>query len=577
MDSDSPPPNSSLPPPSSESPPENESQTNNSSPPSQPMPTKEGDVETTSQNQLGGTDTRAIDQVDVLISSLRFVSSCHPCVSPTTLPQLKHRRPPSSHPSSQVEEEPTSSSSRALPPHDENNNRGREVLIERSDREVSSRLQICRRLLSSLPSSLLHVAAKILHTIARCISRFLELLSSFLLLRSTPKESFHVFYERLYGAKHPKFFGGVSFQQAFDEARREDLVLAVYLHYPNACRNSSTSSHADTFCSQVLKNELIIDLLDETCIFYAVDALHLTGTLSRAFLPFLSSSSSSSSRLPSLLLLLPSALDSSSSSSSSSSSLLSGGGVYTPHHRYATGGVSHLFQEGRSRVFLRCLRGEDLANEELVISSLLDGQKRAEEKKEEKMKKLLENEQNRLLREEQEREFQEVMRQETLKRDEEARRLEREEKRKKIEKEKKETEKLRKKERRETAEKLRQQEKKEEEDVDLSSSSTSSSHDPASHGNPQKTCICLKLPDGRRVKKCFSSHKTSLQDLYTWADCLSEYTQNEEICIPLRFHLVAPPRNGAISRDTKTTLGESFLHPNSAVLLIPSESEEEED
>ncbi|KFG62555.1 UBX domain-containing protein, partial [Toxoplasma gondii RUB] len=158
------------------------------------------------------------------------------------------------------------------------------------------------------------------------------------------------------------------------------------------------------------------------------------------------------------------------------------------------------------------------------------------------------------LREEQEREFAEVMRLESIKREELEKKRQKEQARRDRETQRREAAAVRRRERRVYAERLREQE--------MSASACSE----------QQTAICLRLPSGSRFSRQFPA-QTSLEELYLWADCLAEFTENEEIDIPLNFHLVVPPRR-TLPRGAATLL-DSDLHPNSAVLLVPTDDEDE--
>ncbi|PFH32211.1 UBX domain-containing protein [Besnoitia besnoiti] len=380
------------------------------------------------------------------------------------------------------------------------------------------------RLFASLPSQAVRMTAQLLRTLVKWCSLFLDFLSLFLFLRAP--EPFIVTYERQFGRKHPVFFRGAA-QEAFDSARRNDRLLAIYFH-------ASRSSEAASFCTRTLTDDLAIELLDNTCVFYAADASSSASEaarLARAFFPAVSASA----RVPAFLLLLPQATNANAGASA---------GPLSPSLAHAP----------RNRILLDALRAHELDTAR-IIAALLQGQEKAEEMREAKRRKMREHEENRLLREEQEREFAEVMRLESLKMEEKERRRQREEQKRTRTKQRQQAAEARRAARRENAERFLREEAQ-----------------AASLCDASRTSICLRLPSGARVSRQFLS-ETSLDDLYLWADCLGESTKNEDMNIPLRFHLVVPPKR-ALTRGSQTLL-EAGLHPNSAVLLVPSDEEDD--
>ncbi|CBZ51009.1 putative UBX domain-containing protein [Neospora caninum Liverpool] len=282
------------------------------------------------------------------------------------------------------------------------------------------------RFLASLPARAFQQTVHLLQAVVQWISRLIDLASLFLF--TPPAQPLEVIYERQFGRKHPAFFPGAA-QEAFDTARQTDRLLAVYLH-------SQQNAAADRFCRETLTDDLVIDLLDNTCVFYATDASVSSSEgarLARAFFP------SASSRLPAFLLLLPQAASAPSPGASTFSSLTA-----PPASRH--------------RVLLASLRAETFPDTAGLIAVLLHGQEKAEEVREAKRQQMREREENRLLREEQEREFAEVMRLESIKREEQETRRRKEEARRDRETQRKEAAAARRQERRAHAERLREQE-----------------------------------------------------------------------------------------------------------------------
>jgi len=81
--------------------------------------------------------------------------------------------------------------------------------------------------------------------------------------RGDPRSDVVEFYrewENLYGMQHPSFYRG-SYSEVLEEAKRELRFLMVYLH---------SSEHQDTeqFCTEILRNPLVIDQIDSNNILF---------------------------------------------------------------------------------------------------------------------------------------------------------------------------------------------------------------------------------------------------------------------------------------------------------------------
>ncbi|KAL8454905.1 hypothetical protein Emag_001271 [Eimeria magna] len=85
--------------------------------------------------------------------------------------------------------------------------------------------------------------------------------------------------------------------------------------------------------------------------------------------------------------------------------------------------------------------------------------------------------------------------------------------------------------------------------------------------------ICLRLPSGFRVTRDFD-RKAPLSELHRWAACATHYAQEDmRHAVPDKFDLVVPPKT---LLPQEGTLDDFGLHPNSVVLVVEIESDEED-
>eukprot|EP00391_Amoebophrya_sp_Ameob2_P013461 CAMPEP_0178998036 /NCGR_PEP_ID=MMETSP0795-20121207/9307_1 /TAXON_ID=88552 /ORGANISM="Amoebophrya sp., Strain Ameob2" /LENGTH=474 /DNA_ID=CAMNT_0020690705 /DNA_START=99 /DNA_END=1523 /DNA_ORIENTATION=- len=80
---------------------------------------------------------------------------------------------------------------------------------------------------------------------------------------------FKQMFERAYGSAGPQptFFEAGSFNEAIQHAKDNMKLLCVYFH-------CDTAGYTDQFCKDVLKNDLVVPMLAETCVVFPQDIVH---------------------------------------------------------------------------------------------------------------------------------------------------------------------------------------------------------------------------------------------------------------------------------------------------------------
>lgn len=274
-----------------------------------------------------------------------------------------------------------------------------------------------------------------------------------------------------YGAdlQLPEFYSG-SFSQALQDARRQAKVLVVYLH-------SDQSRYSQPFCTQVLANDIVREMLNNDFCFWGGDIArmeaHRVGQIVQA------------RHYPWFCVLLPASVD---------------------DIRVIGSVQGNIEVDATIALLTSCMDEMEMHRSEIIA--------RREQHAE-----------DRVLREDQDKEFQESLEADRKRQEEERLEAER----------RKEAERLAEEQRKEEAAKVAKVEEEKAAVEDRRKRKASEIEQP---GPDAQARICIRLPAGQRVERKFVSSAT-LADIYAWADCLSYLPEHKDrgLCVPERFTL----------------------------------------
>lgn len=276
-----------------------------------------------------------------------------------------------------------------------------------------------------------------------------------------------------YGAdlQLPQFFEG-SFAQALQAARQQVKLLVVYLH-------SDNSRYAQSFCSEVLSNEFVRTMLDDSFLVWGGDVARMESHRVAQFIR--------ARQYPFLGVLLPASVD---------------------EARVIGARQGQVEVDAIVALLTQCLEEMETHRAQIVAH------------REQQIE-------DRNLREDQDREYQEAL-EVDRRRQEEQRRQDEE----RLERERQEAEQRRKEE-----EELQAIEARKEE---LAAKRLKHAAALDAQGDvPEATSrLALRLPTGQRVQRKFLPTAT-LRDVYDWADCVGYLQENKgkDLEIPARFTL----------------------------------------
>ncbi|KAL8275771.1 hypothetical protein Esti_000334 [Eimeria stiedai] len=339
--------------------------------------------------------------------------------------------------------------------------------------------------------------------------------------------SFTESFEARYGTRHPPFFQG-SLRDAFDEARSLQKPLMVYL--------DDVGPLAHAACRDVLCSPIFIDIIQTHGFLFV--GLH-AGSLDAAWLERMLRAR----QLPCLVFFLP-------------NPALRRNPPRDPQLRW---------QSLAPRWLYSALQGSWAEAD--VLTEVMGAVDRYYQDKDECNRKEEEAKQNQILRKQQEDAFEEIQRHESLRLS-----RQREERQQQAEKEKQQQEAAQRKAARQE-QRQQQRELLQQQRIAAAADFRAQDEQQLSELPPdQRTTICLRLPSGFRVTRDFS-RRAPLSELHRWAACATHYAQEARHTVPDRFDLVVPPKTPLPQEGTLDDFG---LHPNSVVLVVEIESDEED-
>jgi len=310
-----------------------------------------------------------------------------------------------------------------------------------------------------------------------------------------------------YGAdlQLPQFFEG-TFAQALQAARQQVKLLVVYLH-------SDNSRYAQSFCSEVLGNEFVRTMLDDSFLVWGGDVARMEPHRVAQFIR--------ARQYPFLGVLLPASVD---------------------EARVIGARQGQVEVDAIVALLTQCL--EEMESHRAQITAHREQQI-----------------EDRNLREDQDREYQEALevdrkRQEEQRRQDEERR---EQERREAEQRQKEEEEL-------------QALEKRKEELAAKRQKHAAALDALGEAPEATSRLALRLPTGQRMQRKFLPTAT-LRDVYDWADCVGFMQENKEkdLVIPERFTLKTSFPSAELNEMERTV--EELKLAGSNILLAEIEDD----